>query len=294
MDAADLKVFEAVLRLGGMGRAAAELNTVQSNVTARIRRLEQELGTPLFRRLPRGVEPTPAGERLLPYARRLARLLEDARRAALDDGTPQGALVLGSLETTAALRLSPALTAFAAAHPAVDLTLRTGTTCELLQAVLDQRLEGALVCGPVTHPELEAEPVFTEELALLTAPGIGGPEALAAQPDLRIVVLRLGCSYRQRLEELLARRGIPAPRVLEFGTLEAIFGCVAAGLGITLLPRALVGPVWQAGRVAVHTLPPREARVETVFIRRRDAYRSAAAVAFLTMVRPARGLQAAE
>jgi DNA-binding transcriptional LysR family regulator len=294
MDAADLKVFEAVLRLGGMGRAAAELNTVQSNVTARIRRLEEELGTPLFRRLPRGVAPTPAAERLLPYARRLARLLEDARRAALDDGTPQGALVLGSLETTAALRLSPALTAFAAAHPAVDLTLRTGTTCELLQAVLDQRVEGAFVCGPVAHPELEAEPVFTEELALLTAPGIGGPEALAAQPDLRIVVLRLGCSYRQRLEELLARRGIPAPRVLEFGTLEAIFGCVAAGLGITLLPRALVGPVWQAGRVAVHALPPREARVQTVFIRRRDAYRSAAAAAFLELVRPARALQAAE
>jgi len=60
MDAADLRVFEAVLRLGGMGRAATELHTVQSNVTARMRRLEEELRTPLFRRHARGVEPTRA------------------------------------------------------------------------------------------------------------------------------------------------------------------------------------------------------------------------------------------
>ena len=85
------------------------------------------------------------------------------------------------------------------------------------------------------------------------------------------MVLRAGCSYRQRLEELLARRGVAAPRVLEFGTVEALFGCVAANLGVTLLPRALMGPVWQEGRVAVHALPPADAMVETVFIRRQDA-----------------------
>src|ERR1019366_2825278 len=79
MDAADLRIFEAVARLGGMGRAAEALHTVQSNVTARIRQLEQELGTKLFRRHARGVEPTAAGRRLLPYAQRVARLLEDAR-----------------------------------------------------------------------------------------------------------------------------------------------------------------------------------------------------------------------
>jgi LysR family transcriptional regulator, cell division regulator len=295
MDAADLKVFEAVVRLGGMGRAAAELNTVQSNVTGRMRRLEDELGTPLFRRHARGVEPTPAGQRLLPFARHMARLLDEARRAALDDGTPQGALVLGSLETTAALRLAPALTTFMAAHPAVDLTLRTGTTYELVDQVLNHRLEGAFVCGPVAHPELEVEPVFAEELALLSAPSIGSLDALAERGDLQIVVLRRGCSYRQRLEEVLARRGIPVVRVLEFGTLEAIFGCVAAGLGVTLLPRALVGPVWREGRVALHALPARDAQVETVFVRRRDAYRSSALAAFLETVRPLRavGLQAA-
>jgi len=66
MDASDLRIFEAVARLGGMNRAAAALNTVQSNVTARIRALEEQLGVQLFRRTSRGVSLTAAGERLLP------------------------------------------------------------------------------------------------------------------------------------------------------------------------------------------------------------------------------------
>ena len=81
MDAEDLRVFEAVARLGGMNRAAAELNTVQSNVTARIQALEAEIGSPLFDRHSRGVSLTRAGRRLLPYADKVARLLADAMRA---------------------------------------------------------------------------------------------------------------------------------------------------------------------------------------------------------------------
>lgn len=291
MDASDLRVFEAVARLGGMSRAAAELNTVQSNVTARVRALEDELGEALFRRHSRGVEPTEAGRRLLPYAQRVADLLAEAGAAVRDHGRPSGALVIGSLETTAALRLSPLLASYVAAFPEVDLTLRTGTTAEMLEEVLARRLEGAFVCGPVDHPDLEHSVACREELALLTAPQLGSAAALAGRRDLRIVVLRAGCSYRQRLEEVLAARGAVGYRRLEFGTLEAIIGAVAAGLGVTLLPRSLVGTVWPAGRVAVHALTAAEGRVETLFVRRRDARKSSALAAFLEHVRP--GLQAA-
>ncbi len=295
MDAGDLKIFEAVARSGGMNRAAAELHTVQSNVTARIRALEAELGQKLFRRHSRGVVLTPAGERLLPYASRVRQLLDEARRAAREDGAAQGPLAIGSLETTAALRLSPWLANFITDHPAVDLALRTGTSAELIAEVLEHRLEGAFVCGPVDHPELEEELLFREELAVLTAPGVASLDALLHSGTVKIVVLRAGCSYRQRLEEVLARRGIVGLRQLEFGTLEAIFGCVAAGLGITLMPRSLIGPVWREGKVRAHPLPPADALVDTVFIRRRDAYRSSALAAFLAHIRPAaRRLEAAE
>lgn len=280
MDARDLATFEAVARLGGMGRAARELNTVQSNVTQRVRRLEETLGVSLFERSRAGTRLTPAGERLMPYATRVDALLDEAGRAARDDGAPRGTLTVGSLETTAALRLSPLLASYVQAHPGVDFVLRTGTTAEMIERVLGRELEGAFVCGPVSHPQLVATPVFSEELALLSAPTETTLAAALRRPDLRLVILRAGCSYRQRLEELLARRGVVGLRRLEFGTLEAILGAVAAGLGVTLMPRALIGPTWRGGQVRAHRLPAAEARVQTVFVRRRDMLPSSALLAF--------------
>jgi DNA-binding transcriptional LysR family regulator len=294
MDAADLKFFEAVARLGGMNRAAAELNTVQSNVTARIRMLEDELGSPLFHRHSRGVVLTDAGRRLLPYAERAARLMSDAKKAVVDDEEPSGPLTIGSLETTTALHLSPLLSVYAAAHADVDVVLRTGTTAELVQSVLDGKVEGAFVCGPVGHPELEEEVFFREDLVVLTSRKVRKLDEALGRNGLKIVVLRAGCSYREMLERLLAKRGVQGLRKLEFGTLEAIYGCVAAGIGVTLLPKSLTEKVWRDGRVAVHELPPQESRVETVFIRRRDAYLSNALEAFLGCVRQARIAIAAE
>ncbi|MFC3230978.1 LysR family transcriptional regulator [Marinibaculum pumilum] len=284
MDAGDLRVFEAVLRTGGINRAAGELNTVQSNVTARIRRLEAELGTRLFDRHARGVTPTAAGRRLAPFASAIDGLLQEARRAVADDGVPRGALTIGALETTAALRLAPALADYAAAWPEVDLVLRTGTSAEMLQAVLDRDVEGAFVCGPVSHPDLVAQPMFREELVLATSPAIGGLDGLADRPDAKIVVLRAGCSYRQRLEEVLARRGVAGLRRLEFGTIEALLACTAAGIGVTLLPRGIVEAAAGRFRLSLCDLPPAEALVETLFVQRREAMRSSALSALLDRV----------
>ncbi len=285
MDASALKIFEVVARLGGMNRAAQELNTVQSNVTHRVRLLEDELGTRLFERHSRGVTLTGAGRRLLPYAQRAEHLLDEARRVVKDDGTPNGRLTIGSLETTAALRLSPILAQYVEAYPEVDLVLKTGTTAELVDAVLARRLEGAFVCGPIEHEALEQESVFREELVVATAPSVRSLDALSDKGEIKIVVLRAGCSYRQRLEEILARRGAVGLRQLEFGTIETIVSCVAAGLGITLLPRGVLESAAYRDRVALHKLPAAEARADTLFIRLRDGHVSSALASFLDRAR---------
>ncbi|SME99558.1 DNA-binding transcriptional regulator, LysR family [Tistlia consotensis] len=285
MDVSDLRLFEAVSRHGSMNRAAQELHTVQSNVTARVRALEKELGVRLFQRHARGVTTTPAGLRMLPFVARITRLLADAETAARDDGTPHGALQLGSLESTAALRLSPLLTRFAKSYPAVRLVVTTGTTRSLLDEVLGYRLEGAFVAGPVNHPELHQEVLFREELVLVTSRAVRAPEELAGVPDLKTIVFQLGCSYRQRLEALLAGLGIVTAEPLAFGSLDMIVSCVSAGVGVTLLPKGVVAAAWQDGRVAVHELPPEQARVETLFVRRSDAYQSTALAAFLELAR---------
>lgn len=284
MDVSDLRVFEAVSRHGSMNRAAQELHTVQSNVTARIRALEEELGVSLFQRHARGVSTTPAGQRILPFVGRITKLLADARAAAKDDGEPGGTLSLGSLETTTALRLSPLLGQFAKTYPQVRLVVTTGTTRRLIDDVVSCRVEGAFVAGPVNHPDLDHEVIFQEELVLVTTPAIRGVEDLAGIVDLKTIVFQIGCSYRQRLESLLADMGIVTSKPLEFGSLDTIISCVSAGVGITLLPRGVVASAVRGGGVAIHALPPERSLVDTLFVRRSDAYTTSAMTALLDML----------
>lgn len=289
MDVIDLKVVEAVARHGSMNKAAVELNTVQSNVSSRIRSLEDELGVSLFQRSAKGVQITPAGRRVLPYAGRLSKLLADASAAARDDGTPAGVLEIGTLETTLALRLPLLIARFAQAWPDVRPLVRTGTTSSLIQDVVECRLEGAFVAGPVSHPELQAETVFHEELVLVTSRVVRTLDAVRAVAHLKTVVFRVGCSYRQRLDALLASMGLQVPESLEFGSIDGIIACVSAGVGITLLPRGVVADAWQEGRVAVHELPTAFSQVETVFVRRIDSHFSSALATFLDSVHQENG-----
>jgi DNA-binding transcriptional LysR family regulator len=271
MELSDLRIFLAVAGAGGITRAAQELHTVQSNISARLAALERELGAPLFRRHPRGVSLTNAGEQLLPYARRISELTEEARRSIGDDAAPSGPLRIGCLETTAGLRLPAVLSSFTADCPAVDLSLVTGPTEQLTEEVLAYRLDGALVTGPLRHPELTGTAMFVEELVLLTARWVVDLDsALLATDGPRVLVFRTGCSYRARLEQVLTARGVAGAKLLEYGTLEGILGCVGAGLGITLLPRGVVERHLADGRVRAHALTEPESRAETIFIRRRD------------------------
>src|SRR5689334_24275455 len=103
MELSDLLTFSTVARLGGITRAADELNTVQSNVTQRVKALEAEIGTALFERHSRGMTLTGAGRRLLPYAQRMAALSREALLAARDEGEPKGPLNFGSMGAKAAV-----------------------------------------------------------------------------------------------------------------------------------------------------------------------------------------------
>jgi DNA-binding transcriptional LysR family regulator len=253
--------------------------------------LESELGVPLLHRNRRGVTLTRAGERLMPFAMQAQGLLAEARRAVLGDNQPPaGTLRIGTLETTAAIRMPQLVAQFGSRFPKVDLSLLTGTTQSLSQEVLAYKLEGAFVAGPMMRPELVEDHIFTEELVLVSAPKVRDLNALCRENDsVKVLVFREGCSYRTKLERLLQARGANTIRVMEFGTLDGILGCAAAGLGVTMLPKALVEEAGRRGELAIHRLAPEESRVETVFIRRRDAFVSSALSAFIEFARKFKG-----
>jgi len=285
LNSTDLAFFAAVADAGGIGRAANALNTVQSNVTSRIRSLELDLGVTLFQRSRVGVTLTPNGARLLPFATQIARLLSDARKAATDKETPDGAISIGSLETTAALRLPPILVAYTQAYPRVALRVETGPTAALVERVRARKIDGAFVSGPIAHADIEAIPVLDEELVLVGSPLLRDWDAvddfLNSGAQARVIVFRAGCSYRQRMEELLAHWGFVGVQHMEMGTLDGIIGCASAGVGVALLPRGVVEVAIADGRLSVHTLSRNEGMAQTLFIRRRDAFLSSAMRRFI-------------
>ena len=133
----------------------------------------------------------------------------------------------------------------------------------------------------MAHPQLLVQPVFKERLVVVAAPGTVDLAAATASGQVRILVLRRGCSYRQRLEDLLARRGVAVVQVLEYGTFDAILACVSAGIGITLLPAALLDQWATRHTVSALELPGSEGDAETVLVRRTQSYLSSAMRAFL-------------
>ena len=164
----------------------------------------------------------------------------------------------------------------------MDIAVETGTTRNLIQAVLEYRLDGAFVAGPVEHDDLQTTLSFVEELVLVSAPQYRSLETALKEGRIhKLFVFRVGCSYRERLERFLGARGITLINQLEFGTLDGIIGCVGAGLGISMLPLSVVEPYVRRKEVAVHRISAEDARSETVFITRRNTLRSLALEEFV-------------
>lgn len=284
MDVDDLRILAAVAKHGSMNRAAVDLHLVQSSVTARIRLLEEELGVRLFVRHSRGVRLSEAGTRLLSYSGRINTLLSEAITAVKEDGIPKGSLKIGSTEPTVSMRLPQIVAEYASEYPAVALTVATGNTTELIAQVADQSLDGAFVAAPIDHPDLIQEPIFQEELVLATHSSIRSMDELAKAGDVKAIVLDYGCSYRDRLSDILKARGI-SHQVLSVASFEAIRSCVQSGVGVTLLPEDLFATEWRDPSVTAYELPELGGPIKTLFIRRHDSELSSALNAFLAKSR---------
>lgn len=262
IDLDSLEIFRAVVHEGGVIRAAASLNRVQSNVTTRIKQLEERLGLKLFRKQGRSLALSPEGELLLTYAERLFRLADEAETE-LKTGQPMGALRIGSLESTAGSRLAPILSRFHKLHPAVVVELVTGTTGALIHRVTHFELEAAFVSEPFTAPGLQSMKVFEEELVLITARGMQAITRASQLAGLTLIAFANGCSYRKRVEEWLGASAVMPARTMEFGSYQAMIACVAAGTGFAIVPRSLLAALKSAQEVRQHELPARIRRNRT-------------------------------
>jgi LysR family transcriptional regulator, cell division regulator len=279
MEFKDLEIFQMVAERGTISEVAKELNYVQSNITMRIQKLEQELNTPLFNRHRRGMSLTPEGKKLLAYSKKILLLTEEMKKAVQNKDEPSGKLNIGTVETV--IHLPKILSSFVKTYKNVDLSLFTGVTENLVDQVLNHKLDGAFVTESSFHSDLISYEVFQEELVVITDKCTSSVEELIAEPFL---CFSKGCGYRSRFENWYKDQNMAPQKVLEFGTLETILQSVIAGLGITYVPRSAVFHLEQRGLIQCHTLPDQYSKIKTVFIRRADTYLTSTMEKFIEII----------
>ncbi|GAB2186357.1 LysR family transcriptional regulator [Roseibium sp. LAB1] len=261
MDIVLLKTLVAVAETGSFSGAAQALNCVQSNVTSRIRRLEEQFGQKVFQRSKAGARLTEFGEQVHARAVALLRQFAAAERDLLEAAGAGAPLRLGSMETTAAVRL-PAILKRLKDNSAAPLSLTTGPTAELLSKVWDQKIDAAFVAGPVDGTRFQATRAFSERL--VCAKGASSPD------NGPLLAFRHGCSYRAVAQAWLGSIGQSDREVTEMGTLEGILGCVDAGLGFTVAPESAVLGFRNADQLKLSPLPAPFGDVVTYLVWRID------------------------
>ena len=263
MEMQALRTFQAVVEEGGIISASRKLNTVQSNVTSRIKRLEDELGAKLFHRKGRGLELAPPGKVLLSYARQLIQLERQAEAAVREAGENTGEMRIGSMETYAAFRLPQVLKEVRSTHGSLTLHVETDTSAALIEAVLNLKLDCAFAAGPIDHPDLAVKEIQRERLVLAKQ------KDASALPDA-LILFRQGCAYRERALAWQRERGNQLAEIMELGTLDGILGCVAMGLGCTLVPEWVVRNHIYAPQLTTESVPAHIGEVTTLLIRHRS------------------------
>ena len=262
IDLESLVFFKSVVDTGSVTQAAKQMNRVQSNVTTRIRNLEERLGVQLFLRHGNRLKLSAEGEVLRGYAERILRLSSEAESAMLMRA-PQGTLRLGTLESTAAARLPPVLSRFHERYPGVLIELVTGSTSRLLDMVQRYEVDAALISEPFNAPELATQEAFDEELVLIaarSAKDVLDPKQLSR---CTVIAFSTGCSYRRILEEWFASTGVAPHRIMEMASYHAIVACIAAGTGIGIMPRSILKAVHAEPSLQALALPRRYAEVTT-------------------------------
>ncbi|MBV9322484.1 MAG: LysR family transcriptional regulator [Chloroflexi bacterium] len=293
MEMHQLTYFESVSRHLHFTRAAQELNVAQPSVSQQIRKLEHELGAPLFHRMKRHVTLTEAGKTFLPHARAVLQRLEEARLEVQElSGLRKGTLAVGAPPSVGTHLLPRALAAFSGRHPGILLSFREAGSRTLVALLEDGELDLAVVIQPIRHPALETHPLLEEELLLVVprkhhlATEHGHQRVRISQlREEPFVLLREG-AYDLRDQTLAAcRRAGFEPRVaLDGGEMDSMLRFVAAGIGLAILPAMVVSDLEATDSpVVLRRLQPRLTRA-LVIARRRDRYFSAAAREFTTVL----------
>jgi DNA-binding transcriptional LysR family regulator len=284
MDINDLKIYKMVAEEENISKTSIKSGFAQSTITNKIKKMENHFGTSFFYRNVTGVKLTPQGKDFLEYADKIINIFDEAEKGIKYKDVPSGTIKIGSMETTAAIRLPEILMNYSLAFPDVDLFIETGPTEVLIEKINNGDLEGAFVAEIESTNFLNKINFFKEELFIV------GKNSFSREKieDSNIVTFKKGCSYRNQFQKWMAEEEINYRRVLEFGSLEAILGCVRAGLGYTVLPLSVIDRMGLDKDLKIKKIPKEFGELDTVFVYKKNLSETKAFKEFINIAQERR------
>ena len=279
MQLAQLAYFVAVAETRHFTRAAARVRVAQPSLSKQIQGLERELGSPLFSRARGNVALTPAGEALLPLARRILADVETARREVQElAGLRRGRVRLGATPSLCTGLLADALRHFRDRYPGIDLHVQEGGSRDLVRHLAAGALDLALIIVPLqrTDPALLTRPILREALVLASASaGLPARVPVGALRDRPLVMFREGYDLRDATLAACRRAGFEPRFAVEGGEMDAVLRFVEAGLGDAVVPSMVL-----AGRQQLTGTPVEGLSRTIALAQRRDVELPRAVVVF--------------
>jgi len=280
MELSDIDIILAVARSGKISQAAKELNYAQSNVTTRIKKLEQEYQVQLFNRFPKGVVLTSKGEQFVQYATRIRDLLNDLEQDMTDPGEPTGTLKIGIVETAASSRFMEILNEYQVTYPEVSISLVNATSPKVLRKKIQEyEIDGAFISGACVKEGLKVEYEMQDTVHIISKRMDVPPESLC---QVSWVVFPKGCPYREITEEYLQEEGLSARNMIEVSTMDNLLSCVESGVAFTIMPCSVIHK--KPDEFSVYDLAERFTHTTTTFVRGEDRYVSSALDRFVKLL----------
>jgi DNA-binding transcriptional LysR family regulator len=289
MEVRQLQIFRTLAEELSFTRTAERIHTVQSNVTAQIKALEEELGMLLFDRLGRRVTLTDAGRRFQPFAEQALLAMEQGQRAIQAGAAPSGPLRIGAPESVLTYRLPQVLRAYRRRFPHVELIFRPysdTTVCSMLETGrfdIAIQMSDAVSNGALKSIRLRTERVFllSDTRHPLANSRRVKPADLAGQ---MLLLTEAGCGYRAKLDQVMALENIRPGNVTEFSSVEAIKQCAISGMGLALLPAIVVSRELRQGQLKVLAWAGPSLDIATHILWHKDKWVSPSMAAFQELI----------
>jgi DNA-binding transcriptional LysR family regulator len=261
MDLEQLRTLVEAAEAGSLSAAARRRHLTQPAVSLQMKALEEELGTALFHRRGRGVEPTEAGRAVLLQARLALKAVAAARAEVAEiRGLGRGSVTLGVTDAAATGLLPRIFVPFHRRHPGIEVSVVVDSTGPLVARLKDGSVDLVMGTLPVEDPEVAADPLRSERLLLAMPAGARGTplkRLLAREP---FIAYPRGSTTRRLVDAALVRAGLTTTPVMEIGRPSVMVGLVEAGFGVSVLPEGVSEAPFRRG--SIHRADPRRFRVE--------------------------------